>query len=288
MKKTSRKSAPKERLKKTSEQPTAVKTRKNRDDPAQKRPVFVEFTNSWGFRGRKWWETESRWASLKHTHGKFLHPLLASIVEQLQRDYQSSVLRFLGPPYPVREADVSNKAIWRLHQIHQKKRNRERLNEDDQRDLPVWLKMLTGSLERIEQLGVIVAAAVACGDIALLEHLILIMQSLSKPTSIAARPKTVVVERAYDEIILRRKRKLYLKSNPGIKGLALLLGVAREDQNLLKQIRLPSASDVDKEIIKNSALKALAPEWSNALFDSNRRKIQRVCKQAGRELSENR
>ena len=151
MKKTFRKSAPKERLKKTSEQSTAVKARKNRYDPTQKRPVFAEFTNSWGFRGRKWWEAESRWASSKITHGKFLHPLLASITEQLQRDYQSSVLRFLGPPYPVREADVNNEAIWRKHQIHQKKRNREQINEDEQLDLSVWMKMLTGFLEQADQ-----------------------------------------------------------------------------------------------------------------------------------------
>ena len=121
---------------------------------------------------------------------------------------------------------------------------------------------------------------------------------MSKPTSIAARPKTEVVERAYDEIILRRKRKLYLKSNPGIKGLALLLGVAREDQNLLKKIRLPSATDVDKEITKNPALKELVPEWSSlpdkakktkhgdgTIIERIRRQIQRVCQQTGRELS---
>ena len=265
---------------------TPKKSRKPRADQAQKKPVFADFTNSWGLAGRKWWDTEAQWFSQKIEHGKFLHPLLSRIVGELQKDYQCAVLKFLRSTDDIRESEVSNEVFWKLHQIHKKYQNREPLERDERRDLERWLTILTESQKRMDQLGKIVAGAVACGDIALLEHLILIMQFQRKPTDKPAKPKASVVEQAYDSVVLRRKKKLHLKSNPGLKGVALLLGVTREDQSLLKQIRLPSASDVDMEITKNRALKKLAPKWTNSVFESNRRKIQRVCKQTGRELSE--
>lgn len=292
--------------KKQAAKSASKKPRKPRTDHSQKRPVFAEFTNSWGLGGRKWWDTEACWFSQKIQHGKFLHPLLVSIVRELQRDFQCSIFQLLGSPHKIRESDVWNKEIWRLHQIYQKRRKREPLNQEEQRDLRLWLKMLTESMERMKKLGEIVVGAVACGDIALLEHLIVIMKSQGKPADKPANFEVRAIEKAYDDIVLRRQTELLQESNQGLKGVAARLAVARRHEDLLKQIQLPSASDVDAEITENPELKALAPEWERLrqadsgyqqhhaeqqqrrVFESNRRKIQRACKQTGRELSDKR
>jgi hypothetical protein len=264
---------------------TPQKKRKLRTDASQKKPVFAEFTNSWGLAGFTRWDTEAKWFSQKIENGKLLHPLLVYIIKELQHDYQCSVLQFFGSMHNIRESDVSNKEIWKLHQIHLKQRNREPLDKDEQRDLKVWATILADSLSRMEELGKIIVGAVACGDIALFEHLILIMQSLRKETDKPAKPKAQVVEKAYDSVVLRRHTELLQKSGRRLKGTAARLAVARAHDYLLKQIQLPDLADVDDEITKIPELLAIAPDWMKSEALSRHRQIERVCKQTGRELS---
>jgi hypothetical protein len=268
---------------KQPEKKAPKKARRLRTDQAQKKPVFAEFTNTWGLAGRKWWDTEASWFSQKIQHGKFLHPLITSIVGELQNDYQSSALQFLSSTH-IRESDVSNEVFWKWHKIHKKYQNQEPLEQDEQQYLKVWLTMLAESQKRMEQLGKIVAGAVACGDIALLKHLILIMQSHRKRTDKPANLAVAAIKKAYENIVLRRQTDLLQKSRPGLKGCAARLAVAKTNAELLKHIQLPDKTDIDDEIMEDSELKILAPQWGKTSIDSRFRQIQRICKDLGQEL----
>ena len=280
-----------------AKEPT-VKPRKARVDPAQKKPVFEEFTNGWGLRGRKRWDNDASWNAQKIKHGKLLHPLLAPLIFNVQSDFKCSAFPYRSARHRSCEAAASNAAIKHLREHHAKQRRGETLTPDEQVHLKVWLQMTNNARRCAFRLGQIMVAAAACGDVRFFEHVFVIVQTLKSAATSTGSAEAQVIEKAYDEIVFVREcKKMGINPSGGLSAkFAHLrkLAFARKERQPIK-IKFPTNVEVLKQIERHPEYWGLDAEdktrWSatDALSFANRLKqIERCCAKAGKALSSSR